>query len=559
MKRALFLYAALVALALPAAAQTDTASQQETEDVNFYVMPEAAEKNPHVKEMHEALKEFFLCEDIQFFPLWFQHNDDTLAINGLRFEIEIKPKKPIEAAIKWERAIKNGKKHATSFFVQGKKDGTANVNGLRIPVGTRQRGRYHEVSIAKKEMIQLLSFKETDGFTSSFLFVVSAVEDGKIKGDVAEFYGYAPEEKRVAPSQPADYITMDSVRTAIKIGTTVQAASNAGGEKTQPVKIGTTFVDGTWPIRTSFMQEILNEMDHIADYHDGYECLSQQISVLSQMTDTATEAEMVAIGFAMRRQVLRYPLLLTPEQYAFLWKLVSHAQKQARQNGKAALPYFETSDAVLRSITNESVRLAMSHKEQNMYLKQTGFTVTKNDGGRWYFAVSGRHYSGDTKRLYLDGHADGDDVLQYHAEHVETGLRPGIYRLTAAVRASGEGPSGAYIFEETKTEGKTNRAMVEIIGCGEQYGDIWQQAALRVKGAADRGEQPSPQDVRMTLANGGVGYGWNRVGIEGIIVRNGTLSYGVSCDPAFTEKDFRMKWLSACDFKLEWMGELPKE
>ncbi len=558
MKRALFLYAALVALALPAAAQTDAAGLQET-PAEACVMPEAVEKNPHVKEMHLALKEFFLSKDIQFFPLWFQHNDDTLAINGLRFEIDLQSGKAKETADKLDRAFKEAGKHATSFFVQGKKDGRANVNGLRIPVGTRQRGRYHDVSIAEKEMIALMSFKEVDGFTSSFLFTIYTIESTKIRGYVAEFFGYAPEEKRVAPSQPADYITMDSVRTAIKIGTTVQATSNAGGEKTQPVKIGTTFVDGTWPIRTSFMQEILNEMDHIADYHDGYECLAQQISVLSQMTDTASEAEMVAIGFAMRRQVLRYPLLLTPEQYAFLWKLVSHAQKQARQNGKAALPYFETSDAVLRSITNESVRLAMSHKEQNLYLKQTGFTVTKNDGGRWYFAVSGRHYSGDTERFYLDGHADGDDVLQYHAEHVETGLRTGIYRLTAAVRASGEGPSGAYIFEETKEYGKNNRALVEIVGCGQQYGDIWQQAALRVKGAADRGEQPSPQDVRMTLANGGVGYGWNRVGIEGIVVRDGTLSYGVSCDPAFTGKQFCMKWLSACDFTLEWMGELPEE
>jgi hypothetical protein len=45
--------------------------------------------------------------------------------------------------------------------------------------------------------------------------------------------------------------------------------------------------------------------------------------------------------------------------------------------------------------------------------------------------------------------------------------------------------------------------------------------------------------------------------IDYIEVRDGNLTYGVSCDSDFTGKPFKRQWLSAVDFVLERIGDLP--
>ena len=188
-------------------------------------------------------------------------------------------------------------------------------------------------------------------------------------------------------------------------------------------------------------------------------------------------------------------------------------------------------------------------------MKDIGFTVTKNEGGRWYYAVSGKHYTGNPDLEYLDGCCDEDGALKYTAEHVETNLKPGIYRVTVAGRASGHGESGAFIFAKTRED----TLLKEILACDDRGGDIWQQAAIRLKEADEKGTQISPKDVRIALANGGMGYGWSRIVIDNIVVRDGNLTYGVTCDPNLTGKTLKRRWLSAVDFVLERVGDLPKE
>ena len=153
---------------------------------------------------------------------------------------------------------------------------------------------------------------------------------------------------------------------------------------------------------------------------------------------------------------------------------------------------------------------------------------------------------------YLDACADEDSVLRYTAEHKETNLKPGIYKLTAAARTSYQGNTGAFIFAKAE-----DLLLSEIPACDDRGGDIWRDAAIRVKEADEKGQQISPSDVRIALANGGMGYGWNKVVIDGIEVRDGKLTYGVSCDPDFTGHPFKGCWLSAVDFVLERVGDLP--
>ena len=59
-------------------------------------------------------------------------------------------------------------------------------------------------------------------------------------------------------------------------------------------------------------------------------------------------------------------------------------------------------------------------------------------------------------------------------------------------------------------------------------------------------------DMNKAAANGGQGYGWNRIYIDDITVGNGTLTYGVSTRPEITHsQQIDSGWFSACDFIVE--------
>ena len=56
----------------------------------------------------------------------------------------------------------------------------------------------------------------------------------------------------------------------------------------------------------------------------------------------------------------------------------------------------------------------------------------------------------------------------------------------------------------------------------------------------------------------GDGKGWSVVSIDSIVVSNGSITYGVSTDEAFTGQPCHAKWFSASDFKVTRIGDLPK-
>jgi len=234
-----------------------------------------------------------------------------------------------------------------------------------------------------------------------------------------------------------------------------------------------------------------------------------------------------------------------------IWKGLYNMETNAKSSDPQIQDYFKASESILRDKVNESIYLEWTDTKRHKFLQKIGFTVTKHEGGRPYFAVWGKHYTGNPALEYLDACADADGVLKYTAEHKETNLKPGIYRLTAAGRTSYSGSTGAFIFAKAG-----ELLLKEIPACDDRGGDIWRDAAIRVKEADEKHEQISPNDVRIALANGGMGYGWSKVVIDGIEVRNGTLTYGVSCDPDFTGHPFKGRWLSAVDFVLERVGEL---
>ena len=500
-------------------------------------------------DIQDAIKQFFKNRNAKIthgsYDLSIDDYSDLPKDSIMFAQFTCKDEKPLKRLVK---AFEDGEEYA-ELYRSYLRRGNRMERALKATIGQRGMGENCYCALDNYQNTRVIVYaRGADGIQEGFVLSWDDLSKGEKKGFVLQYLGYDMEI--VTLEMGEDRVTMDSVRTAIKIGEVVKENKNNA-----KIEIDTTYIDGKWAVSTQFHRGVLRAMDHVSDYQDGFPAIMNKVNELVERSEGANEAQLASIGFALKREASRYELLLTPEEFAMLWKGLYDLESKAKNADKQIQDYFKASESILRGKINESVRLKYHDAKRHQFLRDIGFTVTKNDGGRWYYAVSGKHYTGNPDLEYLDACADEDGVLKYHAQHVEDKLKPGIYRLTAAGRTSYSGYTGAFIFAQT--EGKP--LLKEIPACDDHEGDIWKDAAIRVKEADEKGQQISPQDVRIALANGGMGYGWSKIVIDGIEVRNGTLTYGVSSDSDFTGKQFTGRWLSAVDFVLERVGDLPKE
>ena len=500
-------------------------------------LPTGAQKNEHAIAMQKAIQSFLQDKQVELKePDWEPYDSARTE------EFVCRGEEPIKHLL---QSFMEHFGNASLRYCYSLPHKMETMKAVHIVAGSKDRGTYLWIPLYLKQNTYMIAFEDTDGLFYGFDLDWDDMPNGTKEGFVGSFIGYKAEFVTIINEE--DRTTMDSVRTAIKIGEKVQNEQNV--TKTE---IDTTYIDGKWAVSTKFHRKILLAMDNISDHQDDFPALANKVKTLADFSKDASYEQLASIGFALKREASRYEMLLTPEQFALLWGEIYKMESKAKKADEQIQDYFKASENILREKINETVRLDYFEVKRHKFLQRTGFTVTKNEGGRIYFAVWGKHYTGNPDLEYLDACADEDGVLKYHAQHIEKGLKPGVYRLTAAGRTSYSGNTGAFIFA------KTDKLLLkEIPACDDRGGDIWQQAALRVKEADEKGQQISPQDVRITLANGGMGYGWNRIVIDNIIVRDGTLIYGLSCDEGFTGKHFTGRWLSAVDFVLERTGDLP--
>ena len=514
----------------------------------FLAQPLSAKWHNDIKETEKALKSFIKDKSVLL-------SDPRIVAQGLPIDKKSINVKDTDWAVSFtctdgklvNSLMKEFMSHLenTSFYYCSDEGNAKNAHWKGIRMDNRD-GIIVLTGIYKN--VYVIVLEDEEGDDNGFYLAWNDKQDGRKEGVLDRFIGNNPTLVTLIP--PESPIAMDSVRTAIKIGEALRDSLSNG--KTE---IDTTYIDGKWAVSSKYHREVLRSMDHVSDYYDGFAGLQNKVNALVEYCRDASGAQLASIGFALKREATRYELLLTPEEFALLWKGLFYMQTKAKNTYAEIQNYFTAAESILRGKINESVRLGYHDAKRHQFLRDIGFTITKNEGGRWYFAVSGKHYTGNPNLEYLDACADEDGVLKYHAQHVEQGLKPGIYKLTAAGRTSYQGNTGAFIFAQT--EGRP--LLKEIPACDDREGDIWKDAAIRVKEADEKGQQISPQDVRIALANGGMGYGWCRIIIDNIIVRDGKLIYGVSCDEDFTGKQFTGRWLSAVDFVLERTGDLPQK
>ena len=123
---------------------------------------------------------------------------------------------------------------------------------------------------------------------------------------------------------------------------------------------------------------------------------------------------------------------------------------------------------------------------------------------------------------------------------------PGRYKLTCAARANGR---GAFVY--TLIDGK--KQLIEIPATGNTGGSIWREAKNEIERKDSTGIEPSGFAQEIARANGGMGYGWNHLEFNPIIITKPftAVSYGLTSDPHFTGQTWLGEWFSACDFIIE--------
>ena len=194
------------------------------------------------------------------------------------------------------------------------------------------------------------------------------------------------------------------------------------------------------------------------------------------------------------------------------------------------------------------------------------------------YTYSGEWMTGNFNVRYLDACNDEAPVI-YTARKTKE-VEPGIYRLSAAVRASNANKFiylyGQTIDPTTNDTVQLAKRVKEIPVFGTEGGNIVEYAkygnTLQDNVTIGTDGKPfvydevinelvdriSPQDrQKISKAHHGKGFGWSYIYIDSIkVAKPSELFYGVTTDERITGNTATTGWFSATDFRLEKIGDV---
>ena len=191
------------------------------------------------------------------------------------------------------------------------------------------------------------------------------------------------------------------------------------------------------------------------------------------------------------------------------------------------------------------------------YLHKNRWKVVNAEGCNDRFTAVGEYYvEKDRWNRYLDCYNE-HGRQRYRVERTDT-LMPGNYYLHCAARANGRG-AFVYLVVNGKKE------LIEIPVNGNTRGNIFAAAKGETnrisrdmksgKISKEEAQKQLEPFRNMAIANGGMGYGWDRISSNSFVITKPTaVSYGLTSDSDFTGQGFRGQWFSACDFVFERLG-----
>lgn len=428
--------------------------------------------------------------------------------------------------------------------------------GVMVEYGPRG-GNKSDVAFSNNDNVRLISFTDADGFRSTFLLrwkvephdpdaVNIDYSDLKSRGGEMLFnhlegmicWWYCPASQHpVAPWEMDDDDRDYFFKSSAGFGD-----SETPGDSENARLSGTSRTTDR-PVITPDNEVQLDGLDIGSDaYHVAYNTLLAKVKRMEQLVENSNTNEKLAISVTLDRVCREYTALLSPWQLEELCRHIAAIRTQLKENPEE---YLDTNaDNILREKLNHTPDMASLRARDQAYLNARGFHLLRHDVCHDHVTYDGQYYTGDEIVSYLDTY-DSESEQKYHAEKIVTGLAPGRYCLTVAVRASGR---GAFIYALGDHDEKY---LAEIPPFYTEGGNIWADACKRIEQleAEGRADEISGYDRRLASANNGKGFGWTRLTIDDIIVRDGTLKFGVSTLPEFTGKPLQATWFSACDFE----------
>ena len=475
-----------------------------------------------------------------------------LYIDGHRFSFNHVPDDPTLPLRPMLDAFDKQAPFANSYYSYKAGDEQAVFPGVKIAWGVQ--GQTFPLQLHPSMNTRIIGFKDEDGFRSTYLLTWTDTEltDGDTKhkyymveGIIYEFHSpkidNAPQMKSYDPDE---YLN----RTNTGLGVAHNLVR--GLQKSDPERAKTLETDTVMEKYGYKFQEMvakLNGSSEIPNIYTSYDALQAKVHRMWELSRTANMTELDAILHTLNKEIDNYPFLLSHHQAEKLCGLVDALEATIPPGQRQQVASARKSINAKRNLTAEIDNLNEGDQD---YLNRNFWKISHEavDYANTQFTAKGEHYSGDERNGYLEVREDAGKGFE--AETTLHGLRPGRYSVSAVVRASEAEHSNVYVFAKT---GNGNVITKEIPAMGNTGGNVWFSALCRFEKRASNHDFVTALDIDKTSANGGQGYGWNRIWLDEVRVNDdGNLTYGVTTRHS---SNYNGGWFSACDFIVERVGD----
>ena len=468
-----------------------------------------------------------------------------LYIDGHRFSFNQVPDDPTLPLRPMLDAFDKQAPFANSYYSYMAGDEQADFPGVKIAWG--EQGKTFPLQLHPSMNIRIISFKDDDGFRSTYLLTWTDTEltdgDTKHKRYMVEGIIYEFHSPKIDNTPQMKSYDPDEYLNRTNTGLGVAHNLVRGLQKSDPERAKTLETDTVMEKYGYKFQEMvakLNGSSEIPNVYTSFDALQAKVHRMWELSRTANMTELEAILHTLNKEVDNYPFLLSQGQIEKLFGLIGALEATVPPGQRQQVASARKSINAKRNMTAQIDNL----NEQDQDYLNRNFWKLSHDHAGTQFTACGEHYSGDERKGYLE--IKGDAGKGFEAETTLHGLHPGRYRVSAVVRASEAEHSNVYIFVKT---GQGDICTKEIPAMGNTGGNVWFSALCRFEKRASNHDFVTALDIDKTTANGGQGFGWNRIWLDEVSVNDdGSLTYGVTTRQS-TKYDG--SWFSACDFIVE--------
>ena len=478
-----------------------------------------------------------------------------LYLDGHRFSFNQVPDDPTLPLRPMLDAFDKQSPFASNYYSYTAGDEQAIFPGVKIAFG--EQGQTFPLELRPEMNARIISFKDVDGFRSTYLlsWIDTELTDGDTKhkrylveGIIYEFHCPKIDSKpQVKSYDPDEYLNRTNTGLGVAHNMVWDIKKNSP-ERAKALETDT--VMERFGYKFQEMVAKLKGSTEMPNLYTSYDALKAKVQRMLDLSRTATPTEQQVICNTLYKEVVAYPFRLSGRQAGELDRMTEALEADVADNLKQQVAKVRRGISIMRDPTVEIDSL--NERDQD-YLNRNFWKLSHEpvDYATTAFTAIGEHYSGDSQTGYLE--VKGEAGKGFEAETTLRDLRPGRYRVSAVVRAAEADRSFAYVFVRTGNTDRGDFTTKEIPAMGRTGGNVWFSALSRFEQRAGNKEGVYVLDINKATANGGQGYGWNRIWLNDVTVYdNGELNYGVTTRH---NAQYNGGWFSACDFIIERVDE----